>query len=162
MASPSRHRGSFLRTPLIEWLFASDSVVPPQAENRVGAFQTLVGEGRTMSGLAAFTAFHVLLRLVGIGAGFIAVFGFIGGRCLNFWMDDIFVVGNFDERYGIFVSVQEDYTWNCFGDYLAGGAGVLVARAVWKEDGGRMADDIRRDSDDGTLFQFLRANRTAL
>lgn len=39
-----------------------------------------------MSGLAAFTAFHVLLSLVGIGAGFVAIFGLIGGRWLNFWM----------------------------------------------------------------------------
>ncbi|HEY2819893.1 MAG TPA: hypothetical protein VGJ06_02530 [Candidatus Acidoferrum sp.] len=39
-----------------------------------------------MSGLAVFTAFHVLLSLVGIGAGFVAIFGLIGGRWLNFWM----------------------------------------------------------------------------
>ena len=44
-----------------------------------------------MSGLAAFTAFHVLLSLVGIGTGFIAVFGLIGGRWLNLWMK-IFLV----------------------------------------------------------------------
>src|ERR1700743_81529 len=44
-----------------------------------------------MSGLAAFTAFHVLLSLVGIGAGFIAIFGLIGGRWLNLWMQ-IFLV----------------------------------------------------------------------
>ena len=39
-----------------------------------------------MSGLAAFTAFHVLLSLVGIAAGFVAVFGLIGGRWLGLWM----------------------------------------------------------------------------
>jgi hypothetical protein len=39
-----------------------------------------------MSGLAVFTAFHVLLSLVGIAAGFVAIFGLIGGRWLNFWM----------------------------------------------------------------------------
>ena len=44
-----------------------------------------------MSGLAEFTAFHVLLSLVGIGTGFIAVFGLIGGRWLNLWMK-IFLV----------------------------------------------------------------------
>jgi hypothetical protein len=44
-----------------------------------------------MSGLAVFTAFHVLLSLVGIGAGFIAVFGLIAGRWLNLWMK-IFLV----------------------------------------------------------------------
>ncbi len=44
-----------------------------------------------MSGLAAFTAFHVLLSLVGIGTGFIAVFGLIGGRWLNLWIK-IFLV----------------------------------------------------------------------
>jgi hypothetical protein len=39
-----------------------------------------------MSGLAAFTAFHVLLSLVGLAAGFVAVFGLIGGRWLGSWM----------------------------------------------------------------------------
>jgi hypothetical protein len=39
-----------------------------------------------MSGLAAFTVFHVLLSLVGIAAGFVAVFGLIGGRWLGLWM----------------------------------------------------------------------------
>lgn len=39
-----------------------------------------------MSGLAIFTGFHVLLSLVGIGAGFVAVFGLIGGRWLGLWM----------------------------------------------------------------------------
>jgi len=39
-----------------------------------------------MSGLAAFTAFHVLLSLVGIAGGFVAVFGLIGGRWLGLWM----------------------------------------------------------------------------
>jgi hypothetical protein len=39
-----------------------------------------------MNGLAAFTAFHVLLSLVGIGAGFVAIFGLIGGRWLNLWI----------------------------------------------------------------------------
>jgi hypothetical protein len=39
-----------------------------------------------MSGLAAFTAFHVLLSLVGIAAGFVAVFGLIGGRWLGLSM----------------------------------------------------------------------------
>jgi hypothetical protein len=39
-----------------------------------------------MSGLAAFTAFHVLLSLIGIGAGFIAIFGLIGGRWLGLWI----------------------------------------------------------------------------
>jgi hypothetical protein len=44
-----------------------------------------------MSGLAVFTAFHVLLSLVGIGAGFIAVFGLIAGRWLNLWMKTFLV-----------------------------------------------------------------------
>lgn len=44
-----------------------------------------------MSGLAAFTAFHVLLSLAGIGTGFIAIFGLIAGRWLNLWMK-IFLV----------------------------------------------------------------------
>jgi hypothetical protein len=39
-----------------------------------------------MSGLGAFTAFHVLLSLVGIAAGFVTIFGLIGGRWLSFWM----------------------------------------------------------------------------
>jgi hypothetical protein len=39
-----------------------------------------------MHGLAAFTAFHVLLSLVGIAAGFVAVFGLIGGRWLGLWI----------------------------------------------------------------------------
>src|ERR1700722_2099217 len=39
-----------------------------------------------MSGLAAFTAFHVLLSLVGIAGGFVAGFGLIGGRWLGLWM----------------------------------------------------------------------------
>jgi hypothetical protein len=39
-----------------------------------------------MNGLAVFTAFHVLLSLIGIGAGFVAIFGLIGGRWLGFWM----------------------------------------------------------------------------
>lgn len=39
-----------------------------------------------MTGLAAFTAFHVLLSLVGIAAGFVAGFGLIGGRWLGLWM----------------------------------------------------------------------------
>jgi hypothetical protein len=39
-----------------------------------------------MSVLRAFTAFHVLLSLVGIGAGFIAIFGLIAGRWLNLWV----------------------------------------------------------------------------
>lgn len=38
-----------------------------------------------MSGLALFTLFHVALSLVGIGAGFVVVFGLIGGRMLNVW-----------------------------------------------------------------------------
>ena len=39
-----------------------------------------------MSGLAVYTAFHVLLSLIGIGAGFIMIFGLIGGRWLGFWI----------------------------------------------------------------------------
>lgn len=39
-----------------------------------------------MSVLGAFTAFHVLLSLVGIAAGFVAVFGLIGGRWLGLWI----------------------------------------------------------------------------
>ena len=39
-----------------------------------------------MSLLGAYTAFHVLLSLVGIGAGFIAIFGLIAGRWLNLWV----------------------------------------------------------------------------
>lgn len=38
-----------------------------------------------MNGLAVFTAFHVLLSLIGIGTGFIVIFGLIGGRWLGFW-----------------------------------------------------------------------------
>jgi hypothetical protein len=36
--------------------------------------------------MGAFTAFHVLLSLVGIGAGFVAIFGLIGGRWLKLWI----------------------------------------------------------------------------
>lgn len=36
--------------------------------------------------LGAFTAFHVLLSLVGIGTGFIVIFGLIAGRWLNLWV----------------------------------------------------------------------------
>jgi len=39
-----------------------------------------------MSGLGVFTAFHVLLSLVGIGTGFIVIFGLIAGRWLGLWM----------------------------------------------------------------------------
>jgi hypothetical protein len=39
-----------------------------------------------MSVLGAFTVFHVLLSLVGIGTGFIAIFGLIAGRWLNLWV----------------------------------------------------------------------------
>lgn len=39
-----------------------------------------------MNGLAVFTAFHVLLSLIGIGTGFIVIFGLIGGRWLGLWM----------------------------------------------------------------------------
>jgi hypothetical protein len=39
-----------------------------------------------MSGLAVFTAFHVLLSLIGIAAGFVAIFGLIGGRWLGLWI----------------------------------------------------------------------------
>jgi hypothetical protein len=39
-----------------------------------------------MSGLAVYTAFHVLLSLIGIGTGFIVIFGLIGGRWLGRWM----------------------------------------------------------------------------
>src|ERR1700761_4240216 len=39
-----------------------------------------------MSGLAVFTAFHVLLSLIGIGTGFIVIFGLIAGRWLGLWM----------------------------------------------------------------------------
>ena len=39
-----------------------------------------------MSGLAVFTAFHVLLSLIGIGTGFIAIFGLIAGRWLGLWI----------------------------------------------------------------------------
>lgn len=39
-----------------------------------------------MSVLGAFTVFHVLLSLIGIGAGFIAIFGLIAGRWLNLWV----------------------------------------------------------------------------
>jgi hypothetical protein len=36
-------------------------------------------------GMTAFTLFHVLLSLIGILAGFIAVFGMIAGKRLNMW-----------------------------------------------------------------------------
>ena len=39
-----------------------------------------------MSGLAAYTAFHVLLSLIGIGTGFIVIFGFIAQRWLGLWI----------------------------------------------------------------------------
>jgi hypothetical protein len=39
-----------------------------------------------MSGLAAFTVFHVLLSLIGIAAGFVSIFGLIGGRWLGLWV----------------------------------------------------------------------------
>jgi hypothetical protein len=58
---------------------------------RVAAFQKFGGEEQSMSILAAFTAFHVLLSLVGIGTGFIAVFGLIGGRWLSLWMKTFLV-----------------------------------------------------------------------
>ena len=35
--------------------------------------------------LAAYTAFHVLLSLIGIGTGFIVIFGLIAGRWLGLW-----------------------------------------------------------------------------
>jgi hypothetical protein len=38
-----------------------------------------------MSGLAAYTIFHVLLSLVGIATGFIVIFGLIAGRWLGLW-----------------------------------------------------------------------------
>ena len=38
-----------------------------------------------MSGLGVFTAFHVLLSLIGIGTGFIVIFGLIAGRWLGLW-----------------------------------------------------------------------------
>jgi hypothetical protein len=44
-----------------------------------------------MSVLGVFTAFHVLISLVGIGAGFIAIFGLIGGRWLNLWMQTFLI-----------------------------------------------------------------------
>jgi hypothetical protein len=36
--------------------------------------------------MSAFTAFHVLLSLIGIAAGFVAIFGLIGGRWIGFWI----------------------------------------------------------------------------
>jgi hypothetical protein len=39
--------------------------------------------GKVMSGLAAFTAFHVLLSLIGIATGFVVIFGLIAGRWLG-------------------------------------------------------------------------------
>jgi hypothetical protein len=39
-----------------------------------------------MSGLAAYTLFHVLLSLIGIATGFIVIFGLIAGRWLGLWM----------------------------------------------------------------------------
>ena len=35
--------------------------------------------------LGAFTVFHVILSLVGIGSGFVAVFGLINNRLLRRW-----------------------------------------------------------------------------
>ena len=37
------------------------------------------------TGLAIFTAVHVLISLIGIGAGLIVVYGLIGGRWLKGW-----------------------------------------------------------------------------
>ena len=39
-----------------------------------------------MNLLGAYTAFHVLLSLIGIGTGFIMIFGFMAGRWLNLWI----------------------------------------------------------------------------
>jgi hypothetical protein len=36
--------------------------------------------------LGAYTAFHVLLSLIGIGTGFIVIFGFIAQRWLGLWI----------------------------------------------------------------------------
>jgi hypothetical protein len=41
--------------------------------------------GGSMSGLALFTLLHVALSLVGIAAGFVVVFGLIGGKKLGVW-----------------------------------------------------------------------------
>ena len=38
-----------------------------------------------MSGLAAYTIFHVSLSLIGIATGFIVIFGLIAGRWLGLW-----------------------------------------------------------------------------
>jgi MFS family permease len=63
------------------WGFASDWVV--QAGRKSGAGAPHSKRGKVMSGLAAFTIFHVLLSLIGIATGFIVIFGLIAGRWLG-------------------------------------------------------------------------------
>jgi hypothetical protein len=53
-----------------------------QARKRRGSAALQKGE----SVLAAYTAFHVLLSLIGIGTGFVVIFGLIAGRWLGLWM----------------------------------------------------------------------------
>jgi len=40
-----------------------------------------------MSGLELFTAFHVLISLIGILSGFVAVFGMVRSKPLDWWTD---------------------------------------------------------------------------
>jgi hypothetical protein len=55
-----------------------------RAERR--RFSAARQRGTGMSGLAAYTIFHVLLSLIGIAAGFIVIFGLIAGRWLGLLM----------------------------------------------------------------------------
>ena len=40
-----------------------------------------------MNGLELFTAFHVLISLIGILSGFVAVFGMVRSKPLDWWTD---------------------------------------------------------------------------
>ena len=56
--------------------------------------------------LSAFTLFHVLLSLAGIGSGSIVVFGLIGGRRLNGWTAIFLVTTALTSLTGVLFPVE--------------------------------------------------------
>jgi hypothetical protein len=74
--------------------------------------------------LGAYTAFHVLLSLIGIGAGFIVIFGFIAQRWLGLWVSVFLWTTILTSVTGFF------FPWKGFTPGIKLGIYSLVALAI--------------------------------
>ena len=109
-----------------------------------------------MNGLELFTAFHVLISLIGILSGFVAVFGMVRSKPLDWWTDSLPHHDGGDECHRFPVSVSRVHAGDWHRHHLDDRAGAGDRCPAGQTSERLLAADICEQRGRGAVLQLLR------